>query len=349
MFKVTTHDARTIRWWFLRREQIDFAPPFQRKGNLWSMLQKQRLLDSIINEYDIPKIYMADFTIFNSKLNSKKLSYAIIDGRQRMEAINGFFSNQYSLANDFVYYEQPEIDLSGLKYEEIKQRYPDVVDKFEQFNLHIMSVVTDDISRINDLFIRLNSSRPLTGAEVRNAMRGVVPKLTKEITSHVFFTNRVSFATNRGQDTNTAYKLLLVEFRGRLVDTKKVQLDRFVEEGTLAETTDVESAAKRVLTTLDRFAEVFNANDKLLKSQGPIIPYYWLLRGIDDYSRFREFIAYFDKMRLLSKDPSLLPKANYDDMVKYENLNRNTNDQGSLNQRYEILTRYYKDWITGGK
>lgn len=32
-------------------------PPEQREGKIWSLEQKQNLIDSIYNDYDIPKIY----------------------------------------------------------------------------------------------------------------------------------------------------------------------------------------------------------------------------------------------------------------------------------------------------
>jgi uncharacterized protein with ParB-like and HNH nuclease domain len=58
-------------------------PPYQRRGRLWSLTDKAYLIDSILNGYDIPKFYVADFTWGKSALNRRKLPYAIIDGKQR--------------------------------------------------------------------------------------------------------------------------------------------------------------------------------------------------------------------------------------------------------------------------
>jgi len=62
-------------------------PPYQRRGRLWSNTDKACLIDSILNWYDVPKLYVADFTWGDSQLNSEQLPYAIIDGKQRLEAI----------------------------------------------------------------------------------------------------------------------------------------------------------------------------------------------------------------------------------------------------------------------
>ncbi|MCX5643073.1 MAG: DUF262 domain-containing protein [Phycisphaerae bacterium] len=96
-FKITLMEAKTLSWWKSRRARIDMEPPYQRRGRLWSDTDKAYLIDSILNGYDIPKLYMADFTWGDSKLNQKKLPYAIIDGKQRLEAIFDFFDGRITL------------------------------------------------------------------------------------------------------------------------------------------------------------------------------------------------------------------------------------------------------------
>ena len=92
MFKIIVFGNKTLSWWYSKRKKIDMNPPYQRRGRLWSDTDKAYLIDSIINGYDIPKLYIADFTWGNSELNLKKLPYAIIDGKQRFEAIFDFFN-----------------------------------------------------------------------------------------------------------------------------------------------------------------------------------------------------------------------------------------------------------------
>src|SRR5207249_3787695 len=89
--KVTPFEAKTLSWWRARRTKIDMEPAYQRRGRLWSIADKAYLVDSILNGFDIPKLYIADFTYTDTVLNKKKLPYAIIDGKQRFEAIFDFF------------------------------------------------------------------------------------------------------------------------------------------------------------------------------------------------------------------------------------------------------------------
>ena len=217
MFSVRLFDPKTISWWHAERDQIDFEPPYQRKGKLWVDRDKSYLIDSVINRFDIPKIYLADFTFgnFNSAdLNPNKTSYAIIDGKQRLEALFDFMDNKLVLNNDFIYLDDPSLNLGGLNYKDLKSSYPKIASKFDNFSLSVMSVITDQEGMINELFVRLNKSKPLTGSELRSAMKGIVPGLIKNIADNEFFKNKIRFNTARAQDRNTAAKLLLLEFRG---------------------------------------------------------------------------------------------------------------------------------------
>lgn len=340
MFKVRMHDTKTLKWWFSHRDEIDFSPPYQRRGRLWSEHERQFLVDSIINEYDIPKIYLADFTFSNSDLNTGKRPYAIIDGRQRLEAIFDYFNNKYVTADAIRYIKDTSLDIKGLSYKDLKDNYPKIAEQFEEFNLHVMSVITDDESLINDLFIRLNTSKSLTGAEIRNAMTGEVSDAIRRISEHNFF-KKVSFNTKRAQDKNLAAKLLFIEFKGGFTDIKRVHLDRFVSEGQKAENPEITRCEKRVEKILNIMDDIMIDRDTLLSSQGSIPVYYWVIRTLGPISALREKILAFEKARkdnskVAKKEPE---KANQD-LLKYDLLARSVNDQGSLVGRFEIIMRH---------
>jgi hypothetical protein len=348
MFKVRTHDIRTLKWWFSHRDDIDLEPPYQRKGRLWSPHDRAYLIDSIINEYDVPKIYLTDFTFMNTRLNARSKPYAVIDGRQRLESIFGFFNNEFPLNLDFSFIADPTLALGGFFYNDLQKNYPKVASTYEEFNLHVMSVMTDDEGKVNDLFVRLNTSKPLTGAEIRNAMSGRVPEAIRQIADHEFFNNRIHFSIQRGQDKNAAGKILLIEFRGRFVDTKKTHLDRFVDEGLLSANDSVDRATSRVEELLTQMTSVFQAQDPILSSQGSIPVYYWLIRTVGPHDKVREFLLRFEEDRKVNR---VLANSDQDladqELLKYDVLNRSTNDHGSLQGRFDILLKRFKKFTEG--
>ena len=347
--QVRPFEAKTLTWWKARRNQIDMDPPYQRRGRLWSPTDKSYLIDSIINGFDIPKIYIADFTFSNSTLNKKRLSYAIIDGKQRFEAIFDFFDGKIVLSPDFVYLDKPSLNLCGLSYKDLLHNHVDIAEIFDTFNLSVMSVVTKDEELINELFVRLNRSKPLTGAEIRNAMAGPVPGVIRELAKHDFFNNCIAFSVSRGQDWNAAAKILMFEYYGKPQETKKKTLDSFVKEAA-KDKSRLELAWRRSYASLIDFTSIFLPKDKLLASAGTLPVYYWFIRLIreKEYQRVRDFLVRFEEERRenrereeMGDDPRKLDKK----LIEYDNYNRSTNDLISHNGRISILKDRFTQYL----
>jgi hypothetical protein len=331
MFVVRPFQATTLAWWYTERDQLDLSPPYQRSSGVWSDNDKAFLIDSIINGYDIPKFYIADFSYISSELNVANRPYAVIDGRQRFEAIFDFLDNRFRLNSDMQYLGEERIKLSGLYFRDIKEKFLKIAQRIENFNINVMSVVTNQEEKINDLFVRLNRSKPLTGAEVRSAMIGDVPRLIKDVAGTEFFTKNVAFATKRKQGENVAAKLLLIEHRGSFVETKKINLDRFAQEASLTEK-EFELSAQRVIEVVSRMAKSFQNADGLLRSSGVVPIYYWLARNHPNIADFRSVIQRFEAFR--KNNPF------HQAVLAYGSANRSTNDPLSYRIRYAILEAF---------
>lgn len=356
MFQVRAYEARTITWWYQRRGEIEFSPPFQRSGKLWSTADKAYLVDSILNEYDFPKLYLADFSYTGSTLNISEKKFAIIDGRQRLEAIFDFIENRFALSQDFVLEGRIDIDLRGLYYSDLRSQEPSIALLFEQFNLPVMSVITDDSAKINQLFVRMNRNKPLTGAEIRNAMQGAVPPAIRTISSHVFFTDRCGFATQRGQDKNVAAKLLLLSHSGQFVNTKKTDLDTFVKrfvesfEASSSQAGALQASVNRTVTILDVMATEFDTNDPRLKASG-LIPIYF--RVVEEHGavQFSDFLSFWNAYS--GAEDSILSEIDYvDDMFKsrlrlFQLIKRNPNDSYALQRLFTVLSLEFQRYKLG--
>ena len=169
--------------------------------------------------------------------------------------------------------------LGGLSYKDLKSSYPKISSNIDNFPLAVMSVITDEVEKINELFTRLNRSQPLTGADLRNAINSIVPVLIRGIASHEVYKSKRRFKISSGQDLNKAAKLLLLEYRRDFVETKNPQPDQLVKEGIEAYSAPFEAAAQRVVTVLNDMADIFIDNDSLLKSHTPLALYYWFVRN----------------------------------------------------------------------
>ena len=68
-----------------RFSDIDPKPQYQR-GEVWDLNRKQLLIDTILNGFDIPKIY------FRHLSSSSGYKYDVADGQQRIITIESFLS-----------------------------------------------------------------------------------------------------------------------------------------------------------------------------------------------------------------------------------------------------------------
>lgn len=348
MFEVRPHPERPLIWWFDNRDKIDMSPSYQRRGSLWKRAKKAELIDSILNGYDIPKIYLADFTYAQTPLNEAKTSYAVIDGKQRLETFFEFFVGELALDKDFVLSDQPDLDLSGLSYIDLKTRYPKIAYRFEKFIPSVISVISDEEDRIDEMFVRLNSGLNVTGAERRNAMRGPIPKLIRKLTLHTFFRTRISFNTKRMQEYNTVAKILLIESKGRFVDTKAGNLDSFVKDTAQDDISAFEGIREAVSEVLDRMSKIFRENDPVLHTEGPVPLYYWFIKNVDVAKQHwvRDFLAEFtrdvkDNLAVSQNQPERADA----ELTTYYTMARTINDQASMSGRYDILKRRFEAFI----
>ncbi len=356
VFRVTQFEAKTLSWWRARRSKIDMSPPYQRRGGLWSEADKAYLIDSILNGFDIPKLYVADFTWGDSPLNKKRLPYAIIDGKQRLEAILDFYDGHVVLNEDFVYREDPSLGMAGLGYQDLLSSYSEVAEIFDNYNLSVMSVTASGEEPINELFIRLNRSKALTGAEIRNAMAGPVPKVIRRLSQHEFFIENVAFGVQRGQDQNAAAKLLMFEYHNKPAETKKRNLDEFVKHVLLVKggKGKLELAGRRTVDSLDVMTSIFLPKDRLLSTPGVLPVYYWFVRSQPEkrHHRIREFLKTFEETRRANRQKlQEHPTSSQIDpqLVEFDNYNRSTNDQLSHDGRIEILAKRFEKYAASAK
>jgi uncharacterized protein with ParB-like and HNH nuclease domain len=167
-FKISPLQMSTILWLYNRRNEIQLSPDYQRQSDIWGLGKKQLLVDSILNGYDIPKVYFHEF--FPPKtVEGKKYRYAIIDGKQRLQAIWAFIDGVFPLSDDFEYSKNKSINLEGLTYAELSQKFPEIKSDFDATRLDVIGIQTPEIEQIEEMFSRLNEAVPLNAAEKRNA------------------------------------------------------------------------------------------------------------------------------------------------------------------------------------
>lgn len=333
---------------YSEKDEIMLNPEYQRMGGVWTLEKKQLLMDSILNDYDIPKIYLHAFSREQRKAGG--FSYAVIDGRQRLEAIWQFIEGKFTLADDFEYQDDDSIKLARLGYSDIGSGYPKIKIKFDSFVLPVVGVDTDDQELIEDMFSRLNEAVPLNAAEKRNAIGGELVAAIREVADHEFFTTCVAFGNKRYQHREVAARLILVEENtrtlGKIIDTKKEYLDALAQNYRHGKTDLVVDVKKVVSVVLDFMKSIFVEKDELLRAQGNMVLYYLLCKSAihadatAQITRARLY-AFRDQVR----DNRVQAEHNYAEasfeLLEFDRLSQQgTNDSSNIRERLGVLARF---------
>jgi hypothetical protein len=329
------------------RTFINTAPLYQRDGDVWTLEKKQLLIDSILNDYDIPKLYFHALSPDQKKEADGQFDFAIIDGRQRIETIWKFIDGEFALADDFEYFADPTQNLAGLTYTEIAESFPRLKIRFDSYSLPVVCVETEDTDLIEDMFSRLNEAVPLNAAEKRSAIGGPMAQAIKDISSHTFFTNNVAFSNSRYRYREVAARLLFLEYSrdvyGRILDTKKPYLDDMVRKAKSGEYIEVGKLQQIVFGVLNDLSAVFIQRDDLLRSQAAVPVYYLTAQvAIKNNSmilfRHKKIENFYDQLiqnRRLAE--TNLSKANFE-LLEFDRMSQQgTNDAASIRERARIL------------
>jgi hypothetical protein len=335
----------TIMLLYSERENIKLDPPYQRMGGVWTLEKKQLLIDSILNDYDIPKIYFHVLTSGQEPTGGHE--YTVIDGRQRLETIWEFVNGGFFLSADFEYQRDPTIKLANLSYDDISQKHPRIKIQFDSFILPVVGVETNDDDLIEDMFSRLNEAVPLNAAEKRNAIGGDFVRVIREISNHQFFTRNVVFTNRRYQHREVAARMLLVEDClqniGKLIDTKKVYLDGLARKYAQDHLEVVYDLQREVLLVLELMTATFGASDPLLRAQGNMVVYYLLFKhagkfGLTERLERRSFLDFGEELR----NNRAMAEVSYEDssfdLLEYDRLTQQgTNDASNIKERVLVL------------
>jgi hypothetical protein len=335
------------------RDVVDLDPPYQREGNVWKPGARSTLIDSIINGLDLPKLYFESAATRRIGPNGLAYQYAVIDGKQRLEAIVAFLNDELPLAEDFIYFEDNAVNAAGLTLGALKSRYPLLAQRFLDYELPIVRVDSDSGDLIEEMFQRLNASTALNAAERRNALLGPTRDAANAVAAHQLLVARSPIRAARYKYRELGAKFLAIEHqlatKGKIVDTKADTLyDLFVaSRGSSPQISAAEMQQYRVdaEATLERMTSVFENDDRLLASIGTVVVYYIAFRdarfaGAVDRSKLLEFEGLRRAASSMGEDDPAYGRSANARLREYNVFVQSTNDGKAIARRAEILSAY---------
>ena len=339
---------------FLRMTSVvDLNPPYQREGGIWSPGARSVLIDSIVNGLDVPKLYFEAATARRKSPQGLTYQYAVIDGKQRLEAILAFLSDQLTLPEDFIFFEDNTIEAKGMTLSNLQNGYPLLARRFLDFEIPIVRVTSDSGDMIEEMFQRLNSATALNSAEKRNALSGPARDAANALSQHRLLQLCSPIRNARYKYRELGAKFLAIEqqlaTRQKVLDTKASTLYKLFADSRGSSPSilpaDMDGYRVSAEQTLDRMARVFNEDDWLLASIGTVVVYYLAFREqsfADAVTRHK--LAKLEEIRreamqLLEDYPSDSRGANAR-LREYNAFVQSANDGRALTRRMEILAAF---------
>ena len=243
---------------YAHRAQIAF-PDYQREPRLWTVRQKALLIDSVLRDIDIPKLY------FNRTADAE---LEVVDGQQRLWAIWDFIDGGFALEGE-----------AGRKvYSRLSQADQDAI---RNYLLQVTVFKDAKEEYLRELFLRLQLGLLLQTGEKLNAATGMMKDFVfKKMAKHEFVealgiparrfaketlctqicANSFARATSQGF-ARTRYDDLIQFFR-QYSDPKGDELALF------------QAQTKAILNTIEGLRDCFGSRGRDLKNRSYILSVY---------------------------------------------------------------------------
>lgn len=258
-----------------KRAQISF-PEYQRQPSLWSQEKKALLIDSILNDFDIPKLY------FN-KTNDG--TYEVVDGQQRLWAIWDFISGDLEVTQGKKRLRFLELSAADRK-------------RIENYELQVTVMEDAGDKYLRELFVRLQLGLLLVAGEKLNAATGAAKDLVfDDLAKHAWVKHSKVSARRFGKETlcaQIAINVFSVEKTQSFSSTRYEDLEYFFAEYAKPIGKDRElfvTCSKQMRTVMDQLAIGFGEKVGKLGNRSYLLSIFMLADHLARTAKLKDQIA----------------------------------------------------------
>ena len=312
---------REVDKMFKRRNRYEI-PDWQRQ-KIWSRPKKQKLIDSMLRGWKLPKFYFY-------KLEEDQ--FEVVDGQQRLTAIFEFCSDEWPLNDDSAE------EFGGSLYSDLPIN---VQETFDDFEIEYDEIADANEQELKEFFLRLQAGLPTTASEKLNASHSKLRDYCKKLSEHEFFKSKVAVANTRYAHFDIVSKVASLELDGLLTGLRYEDLKKVFDSN--ASFSSGSAAGKKLKKTFDYLNKVFPQKSSLLRNRTIVQSFATLVARLVDTGKAdgheSEVLAFFDQfMRGLAMQVELGQDATDADYVVFQK-SVNANVRTGPRTRQEILLR----------
>lgn len=323
------------------RTRISF-PEYQREKRLWSDERKNLLIDSILGNMDIPKIY------FN-RLEDGNIE--VIDGQQRLWTVWDFVGDEYPYRSDG----------KARKFSKLSPGEKQKILKYE-FQITILDEAEDEYLRM--LFVRLQLGLLLITGEKLNAATGKMKQFVfKKLGRHPFI-RQIEIPRRRFARPTLCAQICINSFirtkLGKFSRTRYDDLIHFFDEYADPKGKDLElfrTRSERIIEVFDQLQQCFGDNAKDLKNRSYILSIYLFVEeaigqeremGAKELNLFASFV--FLLWKRLREESRLGIDRNNRELYSFQTLlNSAPGEEYQIERRHNKLGEYFEHYRNTGK
>ena len=180
-FDSKSYYINDFKEWY-ERDELVLAPYFQRRS-VWSEKARSYLIDTILRDFPIPKIYMRH----KIDLKTRKSIREIVDGQQRLRTILSFLKDGFKILKTH------NREYGGLYFSQLPVEVQDNFLKYE-LSADLMrsskdELILDTFARLNTYTVSLNKQE-LINARYFGDFKQIVYSLAREF-YHFWTTNKI--------------------------------------------------------------------------------------------------------------------------------------------------------------
>jgi hypothetical protein len=205
--------------------RIDLDADYQRE-KIWSREDQEKLIDSIIQNIDIPKIYLAQIK------GKENFDFECIDGKQRMATLLNFFKPEKSTDSPLT------VRVAGERYtyKRLRAELPTLADRIDEYQLtFVIYPQIDDEEFLREIFRRLQLGVRLNSGELLKSHMGTIRDFVyKEMGKEAPFLRRTKLSERRFSRQFTLAQICINSFSrnesGNFVRARYDDLEEFFKD-----------------------------------------------------------------------------------------------------------------------
>ena len=366
-----TEDKIRLKDFFDYKEDYIIRPAYQRKS-VWSVKKQQSLFDSLFRRFYVPRLVVREV-----RLSNERTVREIIDGQQRITAIQEFFDDKFKLPSTLV---DIHPDLASKYFSELNTDLRKFIDKELIINADIVKNIDNPKNPehqkvATEIFWRLQQGETLNYMEVAHAKlsslsRNFIVKYSDDETfdyekyipvdenpnKHDFF-QIIERSNDRMQHLMLMTRFLLIEEADGYAELKDSAVVDFIEKYDIKdgignysfENTEI---AKNCLKILKLYYEIFQSDPmfdeengiKELSREYIIISFYFLIRHL------KKYYVFGDTEQLLTHDFFFYfyerwSKGDQNDFDIVVFSNNRQQSYNNLQERDRILRQLFFDYL----